>query len=140
MTDEQQTLLDFYQDLSLEDKHSLLRFAEFLATGTVSSESAVDKPGMDETESPSDQSPVKNDVIPEPEKIERPEDERVVDALKRLSATYPMLEKKTLLNKASELVAQHVMFGKPAVVVINEIEEMFAEAYDKFVEDAGNSK
>ena len=71
--------------------------------------------------------------IPQPEKIERPEQERVVDALKRLSATYPMLEKKHLLDKASELVAQHVMFGKPAKQVIDETEAIFAAAYEKFV-------
>ena len=53
--------------------------------------------------------------------------------LKRLSATYPMLDKKILLDKASELVAQHVMFGKPAKQVIDEIENMFAQAYDKLV-------
>ena len=73
---------------------------------------------------------------PEPEKIPRPAEERVVDALKRLSATYPMLDKKKLLDKASELVAQHVMFGKPAKQVIDEVESIFAAAYEKFVAEA----
>ena len=62
----------------------------------------------------------------------------VVDALKRLSRAYPMLETKQLLDKASALVAQHVMFGKPAKVVIDEIEKLFAEAYAQFVNEQGS--
>jgi hypothetical protein len=50
-----------------------------------------------------------------------------------------MLDKKSLLDKASELVAQHVMFGKPAKDVIDQIEDMFAEAYTKFSADARRS-
>ena len=73
--------------------------------------------------------------IPQPQIIARPDNERVVDALKRLSASYPMLEKKKLLDKASTLVAQHVMFAKPAKEVIDEIEKLFVEAYDKFVSE-----
>ncbi len=140
MTDQQQVLLDYYQDLSAQDQHSLLRFAEFLATGGMTHESATDMVAVNNSSSGSGQPVVDESVIPEPEKIERPEDETVVAALKRMSATYPMLEKTALLNKASELVAQHVMFGKPAVVVIKDIETMFAEVYDKFVEDYGRDK
>jgi len=140
LTDQQQVLLDYYQDLSAQDQHSLLRFAEFLATGGMTHESATDMVAVNNSSSGSGQPVVDESVIPEPEKIERPEDETVVAALKRMSATYPMLEKTALLNKASELVAQHVMFGKPAVVVIKDIETMFAEVYDKFVEDYGRDK
>ena len=61
-----------------------------------------------------------------------------MDALKRLSRAYPMLETKQLLDKASALVAQHVMFGKPAKVVIDEIEKLFAEAYAQFVNEQGS--
>lgn len=122
MTETEQTLLDLFNTLSEQDAHTLLRFAEFLAGQEVSSLPMAAPP---DTASSLD--------MPKPEKIARPAEERVVDALKRLSATYPMLEKKTLLNKASELVAQHVMFGKPAKLIIDEIEAIFAEAYDKFV-------
>ena len=125
MTQQEQTLLDLFKQLTEQDAQTLLRFAEFLAAqeeGTVSV--AVTESVEITTVSVS---------IPQPEKIERPEQERVVDALKRLSATYPMLEKKTLLDKASELVAQHVMFGKPAKQVIDETEAIFAAAYEKFV-------
>ncbi len=142
MTDQQQVLLDYYLQLSAEDQHSLLRFAEFLATGSNANIATSNSVAIAQNhpEPAASESSAKDDTLPKPENIERPEDEKVVDALKRLSATYPMLEKKTLLNKASELVAQHVMFGKPAVVVINEVEEVFAEAYEKFVEDYGSRK
>lgn len=128
MTEQEQTLLDILRKLSEQDAHSLMRFAEFLAgQETTAISPAVSVPAEDETVTP---------VVPEPEKIPRPDDERVVDALKRLSATYPMLDKKRLLDKASELVAQHVMFGKPAKQVIDEVETIFADAYDKFAAEA----
>lgn len=128
MTEQEQSLLDLFNKLSGQDAHSLIRFAEFLAGQEHTTTSpAVTVAAEDETVVP---------AIPEPEKIPRPEQERVVDALKRLSNTYPMLDKKRILDKASELVAQHVMFGKPAKQVIDEVEVIFANAYDKFVSEA----
>lgn len=125
MTQPQQTLLDLFNQLSEQDAQTLLRFAEFLATREGAAVSITPSESvMDSTAAA---------TIPQPEKIERPEQERVVDALKRLTATYPMLEKKHLLDKASELVAQHVMFGKPAKQVIDETEVIFTAAYEKFV-------
>lgn len=105
----------------------MLRFAAFLAgeqPASESNEAAKQEIGED---SPSE--------IPKPQLIERPQNERVVDALKRLSAAYPMLEKKKLLDKASGLVAQNIMFGKPAKDVIDQIEKLFAEAYEEFVRE-----
>lgn len=130
MTEQEQSLLDIFRKLSEHDAHSLIRFAEFLAGYELTTADIVDK---DEVKAPTEEAA---EELPEPEDIERPEQEKVVDALKRLSATYPMLDKKDLLDKASELVAQHVMFGKPAPQVIDEIEELFKQAYDKFVSDA----
>ena len=142
MTEQEQSLLDIYRKLSDHDAHSLMRFAEFLAGYEVTAANIVDQ----QSESISASSAAVEQVntaqtgnIPQPEKIERPEQEKVVDALKRLSATYPMLDKKFLLDKASELVAQHVMFGKPAKDVIDQIEDMFAEAYAKFSADKRRS-
>jgi hypothetical protein len=125
LTQQEQTLLDLFKQLTEQDAQTLLRFAEFLAS---------QEGGMVTVEvTESVEVKTASVTIPQPVKIERPEQERVVDALKRLSATYPMLEKKTLLDKASELVAQHVMFGKPAKQVIDETEAIFAAAYEKFV-------
>ena len=147
MTEQEQSLLDIFRQLSEHDAHSLLRFAEFLAGYEVTTAKIVDQddkvssqtvvpitPAIEETTNR-----IQADNIPQPENIARPEQEKVVDALKRLSATYPMLDKKNLLDKASELVAQHIMFGKPAKQVIDDIEAMFSKAYDKFVDDARRS-
>ena len=126
LNDKEQRLLTLLSRLSEQDQQTLLRFAEFLAQqpDAIPTTGAIDSP-QPET------------AIPQPQLIERPENERVADALKRLSASYPMLDKKGLLGKASELVAQHVMFGKPANVVIDEIEMIFEQAYAKFVREAG---
>lgn len=129
MTEQEESLLNLYRQLTEHDAHALLRYAEFLAGYEQTTADIVEKNDTVQTES----APESENNIPVPEVIERPEKERVVDALKRLSATYPMLDKKGLLDKASELVAQHVMFGKPAPQVIDEIETIFSTAYDKFV-------
>jgi len=131
LTDKEQTLLDIYRDLPDHDALTLLRFAEFLASGAAP---VMHAPAA--TEEVSAAQEVEVQEIPKPVLIERPENEKVVDALKRLSASYPMLEKKHLLDKASALVAQHIMFGQPAELVINQIEDMFKQAYEKFVEEA----
>ena len=129
LNEQERNLLAYFRKLSPQDAYALLRFAAFLA----GDQSAA---GMNQAlgEGLVSGAPA---AIPQPQLIERPEKERVVDALKRLSAAYPMLEKKQLLDKASSLVAQHVMFGKPAKGVIDEIEILFAEAYKKFVSEQG---
>ena len=77
MTEREQQLLDLFNNLSEQDAHSLLRFAQFLAGQEKPiTSSPVEVAAEDETITP---------VIPEPEKIPRPSEERVVDALKRLS-------------------------------------------------------
>jgi hypothetical protein len=132
LSDQEQTLLDYFRQLSEQDAHALLKFAAFLAGQAGPTETQT---GSAET-SHADQ-PVTDSEIPQPQISERPENERVVDALKRLSTAYPMLDKKKLLDKASGMVAQHVMFGKPAKDVIDEIEGLFTEAYNKFVQERG---
>lgn len=134
LKDKEQTLLDCFRRLSAEDAHSLLRFAAFLAGSSTADESApATNPSSDTEQVPEEA----KSAVTEPVRTPRPDNERVVDALKRLSNDYHMLEKKKLLDKASGLVAQHIMFGKPAGEVIDEIEKVFADAYDAFVRDAG---
>jgi len=127
MKDQEQRLLAYLRKLTSQDAHALLRFAAFLA----GEQNAVGSETDPQAE------PSTAVVSMEPNYIERPEKEKVVDALKRLSATYPMLEKKKLLDKSSTLVAQHIMFGKSARETIDEIEKVFAEAYAQFVNAQG---
>lgn len=72
-----------------------------------------------------------NKDVPPPTDIARPEAESVVRAIKRLRATYPMLNPQKLLNETSVLVSQHVMQGRDAVEVIDELEVLFRRHYQK---------
>jgi hypothetical protein len=72
-------------------------------------------------------------VVPEPLSIPRPETESVVGALKRLRQTYPMLDAgRTLLDQASSLMTQHLMHGRAAMEVIDELEGLFVEHYQRW--------
>ncbi len=61
--------------------------------------------------------------------IPRPAEESVIAAVRRLGKTYPMLDKDRMLNATSGLVAQHLMQGRDAREVIDELEALFAEQY-----------
>ena len=63
--------------------------------------------------------------ITAPLDIPRPERESVVKAIKRLGATYPMLDRSRMLNETSVLMTQHVIHGRDAVEVIDWLEILF---------------
>lgn len=67
--------------------------------------------------------------------IERPAAENVVVAIKRLRATYPMLDPAKLLNETHDLMNQHVMQGRGAVEVIDELEILFRRHYEQISSD-----
>lgn len=66
--------------------------------------------------------------------IPRPQKESVVKAIKRLGATYPMVDRAKMLNETSVLMTQHVISGREAAEVIDELESMFRKQYEKLVE------
>lgn len=66
------------------------------------------------------------------QRIERPLVETVMGALKRLTATYPMLDKAILLDEASRLSSQHVLQGRAAPAVIDELEALFLRYYEHY--------
>lgn len=72
--------------------------------------------------------------ITEPLDIPRPDKESVVRAIKRLGATYPMLDRSKMLNETSVLMTQHVIHGRDAVEVINELEVLFRSHYERFLQ------
>ncbi len=110
MKAEEKKLLKRFRELSETDKQSLLKFAAFLQ---------------------SDNSEEKTETISEPVLIAAKDGESVVGALKRLSASYPMLDKAIMLNQTSTLMTQHIMQGRHKVEVILELETVFAENYKK---------
>ena len=73
--------------------------------------------------------------------ISRPDAESVVAAIKRLAKTYPMLNREALLHDASTLMSAHVMQGRAANDVIDDLQALFESAYTAYnaknsVEDA----
>ena len=115
-------LVDLFQKLPAAEQASLIAYAEFLLSraGAVSARAPAPPP-----------EPV---VIPEPEPIPRPTRESVVRAVKRLAQTYPMLDKSKMLNDTSTLVMQHVIQGRDAIEVIDELEIVFERYYAQLKE------
>lgn len=69
-----------------------------------------------------------------PEEIVRPAGEGVPAALKRLRRSYPMLDASDLLAEASDLLSQHLMLGRAAAGVIDEMELLFQRHYQLYRE------
>ncbi len=114
MSNTGQELLSLFEQLGASERHTLLAFAHFLASrGSSGAAGRVSAPV----------------IIPEPEPIERPAQESIVAGLKRLSSTYPMLDKSEMLSATSDLVATNIMQGTDSARVIDELEEIFATHY-----------
>lgn len=110
---DQQRLLTLFRQLAAPDQHNLLAYAEFLLSRTAQDA----HPAVDE--------------VPPPLVIPRPESESVVAAMRRLAETFPMLDKDALLHEASGLMTAHVMQGRPAADVIDELEVIFRRHYER---------
>jgi len=114
---QEKQLIDCFSSLKSSDKDNLLAFAEFLSQRATISD--VDNKLLDQT------------LQSEPLVIQRPATESVVKAIKRLTTTYPMVEKEQLLHSISDLMTAHMMQGKKAQIVIDELEILFLNAYEK---------
>ncbi|MCP4992686.1 MAG: hypothetical protein GY934_02700 [Gammaproteobacteria bacterium] len=115
LSQDQRRLLKLYNALDQTAQFSLLAFAEFLGQRESDAE--------DEAELNADA---------EPRHIPRPESESVVGAIKRLSSSYYMLDRSILLNETSSLMTAHLIHGRSAADVIDELEELFTRQYAEF--------
>ncbi|HEC12210.1 MAG TPA: Crp/Fnr family transcriptional regulator [Acidiferrobacteraceae bacterium] len=108
-------LAAIFQGLTDAKRTSLLDFAEFLHAqeGGVHRDSGVK----------------------EPLSIPRPGEETVVKAIQRLTITYPMIDATELMNESTALVSQHVMEGRAAMEVINDLEILFQSHYERLTEN-----
>ncbi len=122
--DEKQ-LVGLFLKMSALDQVALLAFADFLSQRAVPNEVAVPAPEVEE--------------LLEPVDIPRPKDERVVAAVKRLSRTYPMLNKNKMLGDTSTLMTGHIMQGRKAKEVIDELESLFRREYELLKSETGSS-
>lgn len=77
--------------------------------------------------------------IAEPVALPRPQNESVIAAMKRLRQTYPMLDPENLLNETSALMSEHMLQGKPASDVIDDLERLFNRHYEKLQTSTDNS-
>jgi len=116
--DERQ-LLRLYRRLDAESRRTLLRFAEFLAERSGSAPMARGDAANAATDG----------ALAEPTFEARPAGESVVAAIKRLRRGYPMLDSGTMLQETSTLMAQHVLQGRDAAAVIDDLEALFAARY-----------
>lgn len=123
MADYEQQLISLFRTLSASDRQALTAFAEFLSSRSVAGQTVPI---------------VATEPVPEPGDIERPAQESVVAGLKRLSKTYPMLDKSEMLSATSDLVASHIMQGSEAGDVIDQLEDIFRSHYETLKADNGS--
>jgi len=108
MTADERRLLRLFRALPENKRSGLLDYAEFLLNRVL--------PDAPET-------PVT------PLDIPRPPEESVVKAIKRLRETYPMMDRAKILNDTSACMTAHLIHGKPAEAVIDELEALFLRHY-----------
>lgn len=109
---DERRLTTLFHELSAADRSTLLAFADFLIQRAPSA--------TDETE------------VREPRSLARPANESVVGAIKRLSQTYDMLDHGQLLNETTTLMSAHVLQGRAAAEVIDELEALFDRHYQLY--------
>lgn len=114
MTADERRLLRLYRALPTNRQEGLLDYAEFLHGRT---------------------QPEPADTPVEPLAIPRPAQESVVKAIKRLRSTYPMLDRTKILHETSGLMTQHLIHGKAAAEVIDELEALFRRNYEAIRSD-----
>ncbi len=113
---DQRRLLACFAKLGEADRDTLLAFADFLAA-----------------RSPTDGNATAT-APQQPKKIPRPKKESVVAAIRRLTETYYMLERKDMFSDTASLMGAHVMHGRSARDIIDELERAFRRQYERYLE------
>lgn len=101
--------------LSDADQHTLLAFAEFLAAGGRCAAARAPSPDANRD--------------PEPTPHPRPAQETVIAAIRRLTLTYPMLDRDPMLHETAALMTAHVLHGRSASQVVDDLEALFLRHY-----------
>lgn len=105
------SLTEIFDYLPEKDQQTLLEFAEFLKS----------------------RAPEPEQAVVEPLGLPRPDDESVVAAIKRLKLNFPMLKQKELLHEVSNHMMAHMMQGKAASDVIDDLETLFEAKHKQIV-------
>lgn len=108
-----------FNKLSADSQQSVQDFAEFLSQRDCAKQPSV---------------PAEPDQKQQPLHQPRPENENIINAIKRMRATYFMLNTDELLNSTSALMTQHIVHGRAADEVIDELEALFESHYQKYLQ------
>lgn len=118
---EEKKILKLFKSLGESDRQTLLAFAEFLSSKN--NDDKKDDKGAELT------------VPTVPLGLPRPDNESVIKAIKRLTENYPMIDKETILHPISGLMTSHIMQGRNAVEVIDDLEALFLSEFQKLEDD-----
>jgi hypothetical protein len=99
MSGQEGRLLELFRRLDGRGRATLLDLAEFLAARL---------------------------LVPRPGPVERPAQESVVQAIRRLNRSYPAQKRHRLMPRVELLLAAHMVDGRPVGEVIDELEALFA--------------
>lgn len=121
MSQQSRQLAAIFEKLSAGSQQSLLDFAEFLLQRETTSSTANEQ---------ADEAEQKHEPLHQP----RPQDENIINAIKRMRATYFMLNTDELLNETSALMTQHIVHGRAAAEVIDDLEALFESHYQKYLQ------
>lgn len=113
--DDEARLLAVFRAIEARDRHALQAFAEFLALRSDAGSVAAER--------------INEAVAAAPQPEARPDAESVVMAIKRLTRTYPMIDRRKLMGPTSLLMSQHALQGRAATEVIDELELVFERHY-----------
>ncbi len=118
---EERELIKLYKSLNEADRNTVFAFTEFLYSKSNKDTTAL-------SEQPEEA------ISKTPLNTPRPKEESVIKAIKRLTKNYPMVDKETILNPISGLMTSHIMQGRDAVEVIDELETLFLKEYESLAE------
>ncbi|MBF0256090.1 MAG: hypothetical protein HQL47_06450 [Gammaproteobacteria bacterium] len=74
-----------------------------------------------------------------PKPIPRPEEETVIGAIKRLSESFYMLDRSKMLHETSGLMSEHLLQGRDAMAVIDELEDLFQQHFANYEGSGGGN-
>jgi hypothetical protein len=114
---ETQQLIQLFEGLDQQGRDSLLDYADFLFNKNQKNVPAQDK-----------------NIKQQPLEHPRPAQESVLAAVKRLRTSYFMIDTDGMINQTSSLVTQFMLQGRPADEVIDDLEKLFNEHYQNYLE------
>jgi len=116
---QERKLIKLFKSLDTSNQESFIAFGEFL-------QSRANSLNIDNSEEP---------IVSEPLDIPRPEEESVIKAIKRLSATYPMVDKENILHPISDLMTSHMISGRSSSDVIDDLQDVFLNEYKALIDE-----